>query len=85
MSYRNRLEIHNPGYSLKPLNDLDNTRSQLRNPIIAAVLYDLDLAETKGTGIRTMQRLLEQAGLTKPVFSLAILSDALILNSNHIV
>ena len=68
MSYRNRLEIHNPGYSLKPLNDLDNTRSQLRNPIIAAVLYDLDLAETKGTGIRTMQRLLEQAGLTKPVF-----------------
>lgn len=66
--YRNRLEIHNPGYSLKPLNDLDNTRSQLRNPIIAAVLYDLDLAETKGTGIRTMQRLLEQAGLTKPVF-----------------
>ncbi len=66
--YRNRLEIHNPGYSLKPLNDLDNTRSQLRNPILAAVLYDLDFAETKGTGIRTMQRLLQQAGLTKPVF-----------------
>lgn len=66
--YRNRLEIHNPGYSLKPLNDIDNKRSQLRNPILAAVLYDLGLAETKGTGIRTMQRLLQQAGLTKPVF-----------------
>jgi ATP-dependent DNA helicase RecG len=43
--------------------------SALRNPILAAVLYDLEFAETKGSGIRTMRRLLEQAGMTAPVFA----------------
>jgi ATP-dependent DNA helicase RecG len=41
--------------------------SVLRNPIIANVLYDLEFAETKGTGFRTMKRLLKQAGLTNPI------------------
>lgn len=40
-----------------------------RNPYIAPVLYDLDFAETKGSGIRTMRRLLQKAGLTAPVFA----------------
>lgn len=65
--YRNRLEICNAGYSLKPLDELDDMKSMLRNPILANVLYDLEFAETKGTGFRTMQRLLHQAGLTKPI------------------
>ncbi|MCX4027417.1 putative DNA binding domain-containing protein [Endozoicomonas sp. SM1973] len=67
--YSNRLEIRNSGYSLKPETMLGEMGSQLRNPIIAAVLYDLDFAETKGTGIRTMRRLLTEAGLTVPVFT----------------
>lgn len=66
--YRNRIEICNAGYSLKSLDELDYMKSVLRNPIVANVLYDLDFAETKGTGFRTMQRLLNQAGLTKPIF-----------------
>lgn len=66
--YRNRIEIRNAGYSLKPLEEFDHMNSVQRNPIIADVLYDLDFAETKGTGIRTMQRLLHQAGLTNPIF-----------------
>lgn len=67
--YSNRLEIRNAGYSLKPEPMLGEMGSNLRNPIIAAVLYDIDFAETKGTGIRTMRRLLEQAGLDAPVFT----------------
>lgn len=66
--YRNRIEMRNAGYSLKPLDEFDHMTSVLRNPILAHVLYDLDFAETKGTGISTMQRLLHQAGLTKPIF-----------------
>lgn len=67
--YSNRLEIRNAGYSLKPESMLGEMGSQLRNPLVAAVLYDLAYAETKGTGIRTMRRLLEEAGLTAPVFT----------------
>ncbi|MBY0544999.1 MAG: putative DNA binding domain-containing protein [Gammaproteobacteria bacterium] len=66
--YSNRLEIKNPGYSLKPVSEMNDMGSKLRNPIIANVLYELGFAENKGSGVRTMQRLLENAGLTKPVF-----------------
>lgn len=73
--YSNRIEIKNAGYSLKPETMLGETGSELRNPIIATVLYDLNLAETKGTGIRTMRRLLNNAGLTAPVFSSNVLAN----------
>ncbi|WP_256737017.1 ATP-binding protein [Pseudomonas gingeri] len=43
--------------------------SLLRNPVIANVFYDLEFAETKGTGIRTMRRLLDGQGLAAPVFN----------------
>lgn len=36
--------------------------------MLANVLYDLEFAEVKGTGIRTMRRLLKEAGLEAPVF-----------------
>ena len=73
--YSNRIEICNAGYSLKPDSMLDEMGSKLRNPILAAVLYDLELAETKGSGIRTMRRLLEQSGLAAPVFLSRVLSN----------
>lgn len=73
--YSNRIEIRNAGYSLKPEAMLGEMGSKLRNPILAAVLYDLNLAETKGSGIRTMRRLLDNAGLTAPVFSSNVLAN----------
>ncbi|MEA1053990.1 ATP-binding protein, partial [Lamprobacter modestohalophilus] len=69
--YSNRIEVLNPGYSLKPVADLGTPGSRLRNPTIAAVLHDLHWAETKGSGIRVMRRLSTQAGLPPPEFSSA--------------
>jgi len=73
--YNNRLEIRNAGYSLKPEAMLGEMGSKLRNPILASVLYDLGFAETKGSGIRTMRRLLEQVGLSVPVFSSHVMDN----------
>jgi ATP-dependent DNA helicase RecG len=66
--YANRLEVRNPGYSLKALERLGEPGSEPRNPTIAAVLHELNFAETKGTGIRTMQTEMRQAGLSPPTF-----------------
>jgi len=66
--YSNRLEVRNPGYSLKPEEQLGEPGSITRNSTIAAVLHETDFAETKGSGIRTMRRLMEEAGLTLPLF-----------------
>ncbi|MDE3956421.1 ATP-binding protein [Glaesserella parasuis] len=66
--FSNRLELQNAGYSLKPLEDLGNAKSITRNPLIAAVLYDLKFAETKGSGVNTMRSLLKKAKLSPPIF-----------------
>lgn len=66
--YSNRIEIINPGYSLKDISDIGTPGSRLRNPAIAAVLHEVNWAETKGSGIRTMRRLSGDAGLTLPEF-----------------
>ncbi|OAI02234.1 ATP-dependent DNA helicase RecG [Methylomonas methanica] len=67
--YSNRIEVINPGFSLKDMADLGKPGSRLRNPAIAAVLHDLHWAETKGSGIRTMRRLSADAGLPLPEFN----------------
>jgi len=66
--YSNRLEIRNPGHSLKPEEQLGKPGSDLRNPAIAAVLHETHLAETKGSGIMVMRDLMEQANLEPPTF-----------------
>ena len=66
--YANRMEIINPGYSLKSPERLGEPGSQARNPHIAAVFHDTNLAETKGTGIRSMRRLMKEAELLPPAF-----------------
>jgi ATP-dependent DNA helicase RecG len=66
--YTNRLEIRNPGYSLKPVDEIDQPGSRARNVTIAAVLHDLNIAETKGTGGRIMLETMRDANLTVPRF-----------------
>ncbi len=76
--YDNRIEIINPGYSLKSEERLGEPGSETRNPFIAAVFHETNLAETKGSGIRAMRKLMVQAHLAPPTFD----SDR---NSNHFV
>jgi len=66
--YANRLEIRNPGFSLKSPDHLGEPGSQPRNPCLAAVLHETRFAETKGSGIRVMREMMSQAGLTPPFF-----------------
>jgi len=66
--YANRLEIRNPGHSLKPVERLGEPGSQTRNPTIASVLHETKYAENKGSGIRVMQQLMDNANLSPPSF-----------------
>ena len=64
--YENRLEIRNPGHSLKAPEKFGDPGSQTRNPKIAAVLHDTDFAENKGSGIKVMRDKMEAANLLPP-------------------
>lgn len=66
--FSNRLEIRNPGYSLKPTDELDQPGSKTRNEKIAAVLHEIGIAETKGSGGRVMLETMLSANLTLPRF-----------------
>jgi ATP-dependent DNA helicase RecG len=66
--YGNRIEIKNPGFSLKPEEQFGEPGSRSRNPFIAAIFHETNLAETKGTGIRAMRTLMDQAGMVPPTF-----------------
>ena len=66
--YANRLEIRNPGHSLKSEEQLGEPGSQTRNPKIAAVLHEINIAETKGSGIRVMRELMQKRNLSAPTF-----------------
>lgn len=65
-SQPDRLEIENPGYSLLQPPDWGQLRSEARNPTLAAMLHEIDLAETRGTGIRRMRKRMQAAGLPAP-------------------
>jgi len=66
--FDNRIEIENAGYSLKPADELGQPGSIPRNPALAQILHDTNLAETKGSGIRAMRRLMKTAHLAPPTF-----------------
>ena len=66
--YANRLEIRNPGHSIKAEEQLGEPGSEARNPRIAAVLHEVNIAETKGSGIRAMQELMLAQDLLPPTF-----------------
>lgn len=66
--YANRLEIRNPGHSIKAEEQLGEPGSETRNPRIAAVLHEVNIAETKGSGIRAMRELMLANDLLPPTF-----------------
>ncbi|MEB0140353.1 MULTISPECIES: ATP-binding protein [unclassified Undibacterium] len=76
--YSNRIEIHNPGHSLKSPEHLGEPGSVPRNPRIAAVLLDTRFAETKGSGIRVMREMMVAAGLEPPLFESTRSNDSFV-------
>lgn len=66
--YANRLEIRNPGHSIKAEEQLGEPGSETRNPRIAAALHEVNIAETKGSGIRAMRELMLAHDLLPPTF-----------------
>jgi ATP-dependent DNA helicase RecG len=69
MTTPNRLEIRNPGYSLKSQERFDEPGSTLRNPFVAEILHETRFAETKGSGVRIMRQKMTEMGLAEPTFT----------------
>ena len=68
IKYSNRIEFRNPGYSLKPKEQLGLPGSMPRNEIISRVLREIHYAEAKGSGISTMCEEMQKANLSLPFF-----------------
>ena len=66
--YSNRIEIINPGFSLKTEDALGEPGSVLRNPFISAIFHETNIAETKGSGISAMRKLMKKANMVPPTF-----------------
>ncbi len=66
--YSDRIEFINTGYSLKPVSELGRAGPAQRNPILASVFRDVEIAEAKGSGIRTIRRVCEGYGCPPPEF-----------------
>mgnify|MGYP003316994612 CR=1 FL=1 len=66
--YNNRIEIINAGYSLKDQESIGTAGSDTRNLNLATIFHETNLAETKGTGIRTIRRLLSESKMPLPTF-----------------
>ena len=66
--FDNRLEIRNPGFSLKNPDDLGEPGSLSRNEHILEVLQETRWAEAKGTGVAAMRAEMKTAGLAPPFF-----------------
>lgn len=66
--YQDRIEFINPGRSLVPLEDLENTPSVTRNPLLMNYLRETGITEQLARGIRTIKHELRNAGLQEPKF-----------------
>lgn len=70
LMYRDRLEIVNPGglYGRLTVNDLGKVQPDTRNPVIATIMEALGETENRYSGIPTVRRLLDEAGMPEPLF-----------------
>lgn len=66
--YQDRIEFINPGRSLVPIEDLENTPSVTRNPLLMNYLRETGVTEQLARGIRTIKHELRSAGLREPKF-----------------
>ena len=66
--YANRLEITNSGYSLKNEDLIGQPGSELRNPHLSEIFFETNTAERKGSGMRTMRKLMRDFGYSPPTF-----------------
>lgn len=66
--YHDRIEFINPGRSLVPIDDLENTPSVTRNPLLMNYLRETGVTEQLARGIRTIKHELRAAGLQEPRF-----------------
>jgi ATP-dependent DNA helicase RecG len=66
--YQDRIEFSNPGRSLVPIEDLENTPSVTRNPLLMNYLKEVGVTEQLARGIRTIKHELRSAGLQEPRF-----------------
>lgn len=68
--FADRLEVHSPGglYGRMTVADLGKARPDLRNPALATMSEFLLKTENRYSGIPTIRREMQAAGLTAPVF-----------------
>ena len=68
--FSDRLEIHSPGslYGRMSVEDLGFAHPDARNPVLAVMTESLTDAEHRYSGIPTMRRAMQEAGLPAPVF-----------------
>lgn len=68
--FSDRLEIHSPGslYGRMSVEDLGLAHPNARNPVLAVMTESLTDAEHRYSGIPTMRRAMQEAGLPAPVF-----------------
>ncbi len=68
--YRDRLEISNPGglFGLVTVDTLGRMESDTRNRTLISILELMRVAENRFSGIPTVRRLMQEAGLPAPVF-----------------
>lgn len=68
--YKDRLEIHNPGglYGRLTISQLGRVHADTRNPVIANMLEAMSIAENRYSGIPTIRREMNEAGLPPPEF-----------------
>ena len=80
--YTDRIEIRNPGRSLKPVQRLGEVGSKLRNPNLAHILYQLEFAEAMGSGVGRIKDALKERHLPAPEFESQTASDEFMLTLN---
>ncbi|MBO6219886.1 MAG: putative DNA binding domain-containing protein [Treponema sp.] len=68
--YPDRIEVSNPGglYGRLTIEELGKTKSDVRNPFIAAALEILNTTENRYSGIPTIYAEMKKAGLLEPKF-----------------